>query len=89
MNRRRYFVKNLAELKAFHGGFHPSSFDLRNVQNVIDDRKQVLSGRMDLVHIRQILRVDVVFHILDQHLAVTQDGSEGCSEFMARVRQKQ
>src|SRR6516162_1941785 len=71
------------EREIFELEFHPSSFNLREVEDVIDESKQMPCRAEHTVE-----RLDILlerFGILTQHLADADDGIERRSQLMAHV----
>ena len=65
--------------------FHPPGLDLRQVQDVVDQRQQVSSGIEDVLDVTGLLLVQVPEHLLVQDLREPDDGVERGSQLVRHV----
>ncbi len=68
--------------------FGAPGFDLGQIEDVVDQRQQVLAGRADLVQVGDHALVTGVLGLFDQHLAVADDRVERCPQLVAHVGQE-
>ena len=79
---------HVPEIEGSDRQFDSPGFDLREVEHVVDDREQVLAGRVDLVQLIEGLEIVGILAFLDEHLAVTEDCVQRSAQFVAHVRQE-
>ena len=86
--RRRDVLDQARDGKVGDLQFHLVGFDPRDVEDVGDERQQVLAGRGDPREIFFSPGVARQFCVFLQNLAVTNDGVERRSQFMAHLGEK-
>src|SRR3982075_2497655 len=67
---------------------HLSRFDLGEVQNLVDKFKQMLAGPQDFSEICDGFSIAFISCIFYQDLAVSDDGIQGRTQFMAHLREE-
>ena len=77
------------DLEGLDEELHLAGLDLRKVENVVDQRLQVLAGRMDLLRgpAMESCLAQIVGLLL-QHLAVADDGVQRGPQLVAHVREE-
>src|ERR1039458_1184982 len=81
-------VNQRQHVEALNRQLHLSRFDLRKIEDIVDQAQQMLAGPPDFAEIRQqVLMPAIVGHLL-QHLAITDDRIQRRAELMAHVRQE-
>src|SRR5260221_9522704 len=64
---------------------HLARFDLRQVEDVVDEGEQVLPRAVDVAHVLELLRVQVAEHALLQHLGKADDRIERRAQLVGHV----
>ena len=67
---------------------HLAGLDLGEVEDVVDDREQVLAGPVDLLQVGRRVLLDVLGGQLLEQLAVADDGIQGRAQLVAHVGQE-
>ena len=67
---------------------HPPGFDLRQVEDVVDEGEQVLPGLEDVAQVFRLLLVDLAEHPLGQHLGEADDGVQRRAQLVRHVGQE-
>src|SRR2546428_2673319 len=66
----------------------PARFDLRQIEDVVDERELMLARGQDVAQVICLLRVDVTEDLLKQYLGEPDDRVQRCAELVAHVRQE-
>ena len=64
---------------------HPAGLDLRQVEDVVDQREQVPAGRVDVLQVVVLLVVEVAEQALEQHLGEADDRVERRAQLVRHV----
>src|SRR3990170_3602862 len=64
---------------------HPARLDLRQVENIVDQREEVLPGGQDVIEVLLLLGVDLAEHPLQQHLGEADHGVERRAQLVGHV----
>ena len=64
---------------------HAAGFDLRKIENAVDQSQQVLAGPLDLLQIADGRIVAAIGRVLDQNFAVADDGVERRAQLVAHI----
>src|SRR2546425_4818055 len=67
---------------------HATRFDLRQIQDVVDEGQQMAARPEDVAQVVLLLGVDLAEHPLEQDLRETDDGVERGPELVAHVREE-
>src|SRR5262249_19319107 len=74
--------------KTLSANFHPTCFDLRQVQQVIDQIEQGISAGDDVLDEPGGFSVDTRPNLLLEKLCKAQNGVQRCSKLMAYIREE-
>jgi len=72
-------------LEVFQVEIDPAGLDLRQIEDIIDQRQQVFPRAIDLVQVLDVFLLVLVLQILGEHLAVADDRVERCTQLVAHV----
>jgi hypothetical protein len=86
-NQRQSIIDSRREMEVRQLQFHPPGFDLREVQDVVDQGQQMLSGRVNVLQVFLLLLVQLPEHALGQHFGEPDDGVEGRPELVRHFGQ--
>ena len=64
---------------------HPAGLDLREVEDVVDQREQVVARAVDVEQVLELLVVDLAEHLLAQHLGEADDRVERRAQLVRHV----
>jgi hypothetical protein len=78
-------VPHRRDLEGLEMHLHFPGFDLRKVQDVVDQREQVLARRLDLLEIGKLVLSPRIFGVLRENLAITNDSIERGAQLMGHV----
>ena len=78
----------LVEIEIVEEQVHLAGLDLGDVEDVVDHRQQVLAGGADLLQVGDLLAAPVELRVLEQHLAVADDGVERRAQLVAHLGQE-
>src|SRR5262245_38047289 len=67
---------------------HPPCLDLRQIQNVVDERQEMATRFHDVAQLFRLLVVDLATHPLEEHLREPNDGVERGAQLVRHVGQK-
>ena len=81
-------LQSARQMERGRGQLHAASLDLGQIQDIVDEREQVLTGCVDVLEVFILLVVELAEHPLDQHLREADDGIEGRAELMRHVGEK-
>ena len=70
------------------GQLHTPGLDLGEVQDVVDEREEVLAGGVDIPEVLVLLGVQLPEHPLEQHLGEADDGVQGRAQLVGHVGQE-
>ena len=87
-HRSRHVAHHRLDLEVLAVQFHLAGLDLRQVEDVVDQRQQVLAGGVNPLEIGDEPLLARVLGVLLQHLAVADDGVERRPQLVAHVRQE-
>ena len=73
------------DLERLEREHHLAGFDLREIEDAVDQIEQVLAGRLDPLQVANRLRLPLVFRRLLQQLAVENDGVQRRAELVAHA----
>ena len=65
---------------------HPAGFDLRQVEDVVDQRQQMATRLENVVDVAELLLVQLSEHLLVQDVGESDDGVQGSSKLVRHVR---
>ena len=84
---RRHCVDNLfrngADLDSFCGEIHPSRFDPRKIEHIIDQVEQLIGSAGNLPDIVRLLRCEFTIEPIEQQIGVSDDCIHRCAQFVA------
>ena len=83
-----HLVDELVEVEIVEEEVHLAGLDLGDVEDVVDHREQVLAGSADLLQIADLLAAAVELGVLEQDLAVADDGVERSAQLVAHLGQE-
>ncbi|KQW18559.1 hypothetical protein ASC80_21380 [Afipia sp. Root123D2] len=76
----------MRQIETFEIELHPAGFDLRHVEDVVDDLQQVVSAGQDVVAVFLIFfRAERTEHAATHHFRETDDGVERRTQLVAHV----
>ena len=75
-------------MEAFELQVHPARLDLREVQDVVDEREEVAARGQDVLSVLGLLLVERTEHLLAQDLREADDGVERRAELVGHVGQE-
>ena len=84
-DRRQNVFHQGAQIKSFGIDLNSAGFNLRKVENVVDDRQKVPAGAMDLPDVPQLFGLTQPFKLFFQHLAVADDRVQRSTQLMAHI----
>ena len=84
----RDVVNHRPDVEGFQKELHPAGLDFREVEDAVDQRQQMLAGRVNFLEFGNGAVESQVSGLLFQHLAVADDRVQGCSQLVAHVRQE-
>ena len=85
---RLHVAEQLGHIEGFEEQLHPVGLDLRQVEDVVDEREEMAAGAGDLLQFRDEPVPLLVGRLLDQHLAVADDRVQRCTQLMAHRREE-
>ena len=83
-----HLVDELVEVEVVEEQVHLAGLDLGDVEDVVDHRQQMLAGRADLLQVADLLAAAVELGVLEQDLAVADDGIERRAQLVAHLGQE-
>ena len=87
VDERRHHRDHIVDQRPYLYGFeveiHLAGFDLREVEDVVDESQEMLRRRVDLLKVRHVLVVAVVLGLFLHHFGVADDGVERRPKLMA------
>ena len=87
-HRGSHVARGLRDVDRFEKDRHAARFDLGKIEDVIDQLQQVLGRGKDLLQVGLHPLLPGVFRLLEQHLAVADDGIHRGAQLMAHVGQE-
>ncbi len=83
-----HFADQGAHVELFARHRHLAGFDLRQIENAVDQLEQVAAGEVDPLQVGDGRQLLFVFRLLLQQLAVEDDGVERRPQLVAHARQE-
>ena len=74
-----HIVEDLVEIEVDRLHVHLACFDLRKIENVVDDAEQMLARPVDLLHVVRLLRIQVGAQSQVRH---ADDGVHRCADLV-------
>src|SRR5262249_55963258 len=87
-HKRARVVDRKGKIECCHFQLHAAGFNLGEIENLIDQRKQMAAGGKNVVGVFGLFLVQLAEKSLPQHFRETDDGVEGRAEFMRHVGEK-
>ena len=84
----RHLPDQVGDAEVLGQELHLAGLDLREVEDVVDDRQQVLAGPVDLLQVGRRVLGDLLGGQLLEQLAVADDGVQGRAQLVAHVGQE-
>ena len=81
-------IEGSAEIEVSQLELHPARLDLRQVQDVVDKREQMMTRGVNILHVLRLLVVELSEHALAEHLGKADDCVQRGAQLMAHVGQK-
>src|ERR1700730_10137352 len=81
-------VEGGGEIEGLRLQLHAAGLDLGQVEDVVDEREEVLARRQDVVEVLLLVAMDLAEHALQQHLGEADDGIERRPELVRHVREE-
>ena len=88
LHGRHDVVDERQQLERFGEQLHLSGFDLREVEHVVNQRQEVLAGRVDLPEIWKERRIAPLLDLFLEHLAVTDNRVERRAQLVTHAGQE-
>ena len=85
LERPRQGVHNLRRRDRLRMDLDGAGFDLRQIQNVVDERQQTVSGRVDRLRVPHVLRRQPARPVLGEQLGENQRAVQRRSQFVRHV----
>ena len=82
---RANLIDQPGEIDLLEIDVHAAGFDLRKIEDAVDQPQQVLAGSLDLLQIADGHIVAAIGGVLDQDLAVADDGVERRAQLVAHI----
>ena len=83
-----HFPHHLAHGKGFGIDLHPLGFDLREVEDVVDQAEEMTGIRLDLAHVCEQALLAEILHLLLQHLGIADHRRERRAQLVAHIGQE-
>ena len=84
-HQRQRVLEQQPQVEAAQLELHAPGLDLRQVEDVVDQRQQVVARRVDVLQVLELLFVDLAEHLLGQHLGEADDRVERRAQLVAHV----
>ena len=81
-------AQQVGDVESFQENFHLVCLDLRQIEDVVDEREEMAAGRGDLFQFRDELVHLLFARIFDQHLAVANNRVQWSAQFVAHGREE-
>jgi hypothetical protein len=81
-------LKSLGHVERRERQVHPTGLDLRQIQDVVDQGEEVLTGREDVPEVLGLLLVHLAEQAVQEHLGEADDGVEGGPQLVGHVGQE-
>ena len=89
MGTNRHHIVAVVQYRKYAVGyrqyFHFARFDFRNIQNIVNQRKQGLSGTLN---VQGVITQSLIFTFLKKHGIHAQDSVNRCTDFVAHIGQE-
>src|SRR5664279_4181716 len=85
VRERRAVVEQHRQVDAGEVELHAAGLDLRQVEDVVDQREQVVARGVDVEQVLELLVVDLAEHLLAQHLREADDRVERRAQLVRHV----
>ena len=84
-DQRRAVVEQHRQVGRRQVELHPAGLDLRQVEDVVDEREQVVARGVDVEQVLELLVVDLAEHLLGEHLREADDRVERRAQLVRHV----
>ncbi len=81
-------LNHACDFKGLQAEGHFSCFDLGEIENVVNQRQQMLACGMNLLQIGEKGSLVACLSLFEQHFAIADDGVQGGPQFMTHIREK-
>ena len=88
LHRRCHFLHQLRHVELLQKERHLASFDLREIEDVVDQAEQVFARTVDLLQVGNVAGVAHVLGFLLKHLAVADDRVHRRAQLVAHIRKE-
>jgi len=83
--QRHNIAHGRLDVESLQVEIHLARFDLGKVEDVVDQRQQVLARRVDFLQVGNKILLAQILRLFGEHLAVANDGVHGRAQLMAHV----
>ena len=81
-------VERGGQIEGSHLQLHAPGLDLGQVEDVVDERQEMLAGGVDVLGVIELFFVELAEHTFDEHLGKADHGIQRGAQFMRHVGQE-